>query len=174
MGDGPLCLPDPRVLSLSASPLQVSVPPRSASPHSADRYADGPALRHPSGLPAPSPGISTGLTPSPPAASQDLAAGDTGRVTFPVFQAQQHQALSARRSQEHCDQAGKVICEAGKSIKEGGSGCRSKPALAASTSSLAEGRGGGRLRGWGQEQSWRRDLWTHRVKLDAPEVPSWR
>ena len=56
---------------------------------------------------------------------------------------------------------------------EGGSGCRSKPALSASTSSLAVGRGRGRLgvRGW-QEQSWRRDLWIYRVKLDAPEVPS--
>lgn len=30
---------------------------------------------------------------------------------------------------------------------EGGSGCRSKPALAASTASLAVGRGGGRLGG---------------------------
>ena len=36
---------------------------------------------------------------------------------------------------------------------------------------LHQARGEGVARGW-QEQSWRRDLWIYRVKLDAPEVPS--
>lgn len=77
--------------------------------------------------------------------SQILVQQGHGESHLPrSFQAHQHQLLQQDESGNTVTRLGKVISEVGKSIKEGGSCCRSKPALSASTSSLAEGRGGER------------------------------
>lgn len=164
MGDSPLCLPDPQVwlklastlTSLSASPLQVLVPPRERSTvclypfcREVNRWISsetplGPASQQPC--------HQRGLTPSPPAASRTWLAGDTGRVTFPVYSKHSSTSSFSKMNPGTLTSPGKVICEAGKSTTEGGSCYRSKPALCATTSSLAEGRGGGRP-GWGEGRS---------------------
>lgn len=135
MGDGPPASQTPRAggnfpafMPLSASPLQVLAPP--------------PILRE-----VTQPCGQWHLTPSPPAPPhpQDLAGlGHRESHLLSLFQARQHPLLGQDESR-NTDQAGKVMWEAGTSITEGGSCSRSKPALSASTSSLAEGRGRGRL-----------------------------